>query len=197
VTIWEELDAAGSVLYNDGRTWECDREDVEGLLRAYQLDDRYPFSLWEVCYVNGSTAPGKVFVPAGGALAAKLDTIVTVVGPWRLRRGVSFRILPGGGYDPIWDSSGKRVTHRSSSTSHHQYRPDLWLDSPGKAGGTALDVQPKGDAQPNEDDIAWLKALDRKVSIIVYYPPDRGNFIHVDLRNGTPYRKRQLPKSVA
>jgi hypothetical protein len=165
-------------------------DDTEAELRDRRLDDRFPFFVWEITYRRGKkNGGGRLWVPQGAALGAKLSTLHYVVGPWRLRKGVSFAVPAGGGYDPVWDGVGKRVTHRKSSTSQHQYRDGT------KAGGTAWDIRPSGDEQPNEEDIGWLKSLSTqdgcKVSIGVY-APGRGNFIHVDLRSGRPWRQRMM-----
>jgi len=197
MTTTDRLLELGGELIHDGTCIELpDNATVKRALLDHQLDDRYPFSLEELCYRNGRKAPGRLFVPQGAALAAKLDVLVHVVGPWRLRRGVAFDVLGGGGYDPITDAAGKRVTHRSSSSSHHQYVP-AHPRFPRRGGGTAVDIRARGDVQPNEADIEWLKgvALDdgRRVSVIVYYPGRGGaaGFIHVDLRTGAPYRARE------
>jgi hypothetical protein len=186
------------VLAHEGTALECEwDDDNEDLLRERRLDDRFPFYYWELSYRKGrKNGGGRIWVPQGAALGAKLATLHYVVGPWRLRSGRSFAVPAGGGYDPVWDSNGKRVTHRKSSTSQHQYRPEVWSDHPTRARGTAWDVRPRGDDQPNEDDLSWLKSLStpdgRKVSLGVYYP-GRGNFVHVDLRPGAPWRQRMKP----
>lgn len=176
MNVGSHLRAIGS-LFIDGLALELPRtEPVEDMLKAWQLDDRWPFTMSEIAYRKGD----RVWIPQGVHLAAKLDCLVHVVGPWRLRRGVPFTVPDGGGYDPIEDVRTRRVTHRRSNTSQHQ-------------GGSAWDIHPKGDTQPNEDDIGWLEGLDlpfnRKVSVGVYYP-GRGNFIHVDVRAGRPWRSR-------
>jgi len=167
-------------------------DDVIQVLKNWRLDDRWPFYMWELAYRSPTTE--RLWVPQGGALGAKLLTLVHVVGPWRVRRDVRFTVVRGGGYDPIWDANHKVVTHRSSRGSQHQYRQHEPGWESRKAGGTGWDIRPSGDEQPNEDDIAWLKSLrcgpeKQKVSIGVYYP-GRGNFIHVDLRPGRPWRER-------
>jgi len=198
LSIWDDLDGAGGILYQDDRVWECRLIDVEGMLRQRQLDDRVPFSLWEVSYTNGSRAPGKVFVPAGAALGAKFDIIARVLGPLRLEADVPFAIPSGSGFDPVWDYQGKVVTHRTSRTSQHQYRPEVWGDKPNAARGTALDFRPR---DLNERRAWYLERLRegpwelpegvRGVSIGNYLPgrmgPDGG--IHVDLRPGKPWRQ--------
>lgn len=195
-----QLQGISGKSYQEGRCFEMEITSVsERMLKDWQLDVRYPFSMWEVSYRNEKTAPGRVFVPRGDAIGAKLETLAWVVGPWRLRRSAVFRVPEGGGFDPVWDSAGRVVTHRKpkgkSKTflSQHQYRPEVWQKHKTAARGSAWDIRLGDLDQPVEDDISWLKSLrlpdGRKVSIIVYYP-DRGNFVHVDIRPGVVYRSR-------
>ena len=155
-------------------------------LRKQRLDSRFPISYFEVSYRTG----GWIYVPQGAALGAKLLTLCEVLGPLRLEAGVSFTIPGGGGYDPRTDGAGKRVTHRKSNTSQHMHRPGT------RAGGTAWDFRPSdieerwdwyvGQLMDRDAELKFIGG--RRISIGQYHP-GRGTFLHIDLREGRPWRK--------
>ena len=91
--------------------------------------------------------------------------------------GISFDIPSGGGYDPVTNGQGKRVTHRVNlgknefpadsvrlSRSQHGYQPDRLVTSASKGGrptywptGTAWDFRPKGlDKKMRDEIVVWL-----------------------------------------
>ena len=187
----DELVAShGAVVYQHGRCLEVPMTaEVERLCSGYRLDDRFPFSWWELRYQRTARFPFTRWLPLGAALGAKVETLVHVVGPWRLRRGKPIGYISGGRWDPVTGTDGRRVTHRKSSRSGHQFNADD-RDYPRRSGGTAWDVP----FIASKAEVDWLKSIQlpdgRLVSIIVY-EQNRGGLTHVDLRAGAPYRKRE------
>jgi len=197
---------------------------VHGILNRERLDERWPFTWWEVSY----RTRGRIYVPQGMAFAARQQFLIAVLGPIREALGVSISIPKGGAFDPVTDGQGRKITHRSSlgkndypddpcrlSRSQHGFQPyrrtcrrrsGYGPEIPGPTG-TAWDFRPKHlDEKLREEIVVWLKKLEmppflvaaqvKGVSIGVY-GPESGNFVHGDLRRGSPARWRsKAPKKL-
>jgi len=173
----------GVLIHGDTCLVASDTDDHREMLHEAALDDRYPFSYLE----RGYRRHGNLYIPQGGALAAKLQMVVTVLGPLRLEAGIPFSIPSGGAYDPVWGINNERVTHRKSDTSQHQYGPTRG------AFGTALDFRPADFDDRWHWYRDWLYEQEPKVSVGIYLG-NRGRFIHADLRSPPPWRSTMHPK---
>ena len=173
-------------------------------LRSVSIIEEYPFSLYELSYVNPLRDKYNIYVPQAGALDAKRRTIEVVLGPLRMATKRPFKILSGGGYDPVWKDEQRQlvVSHRPSTRSHHQYMPWTQGTKAGRyASGTAIDFRPSNINERRDSYVYRLKEMSGAVlkehgvhiSIGVYMP-GRGNFIHVDLRTGKKWRATRRPK---
>ena len=136
------------------------------------------FTVGEVAY---HARDGKTYYPDAHAFDMLRMTCTLILEPMReayaakVHETIPIYILSGGGYDPLYDASGKWISHRSSKTTQHHH-------------GGAIDFR-IGVKKAVDWDIQWAYqfVLDRLEALgieggVGLYADGKNLFVHIDLR---------------